>query len=255
MDQKAMSEKVILITGANSGIGKSLTELMVSMGMKVVGIARRMDKLKTLAEELKSQPGKLIPLQCDLTNQMDIRNTSEWIEKNLGTVDILINSAAINIDLTIQNSNMEDWKKTLDVNLLGLIAMTKETLNMMKKKGMNNGMIVNMNDTCGMRMPTMLGGPMVPKGPMSPAYIASKSALTAFTENLRMELAQQESNIKVMSISPGLVETEMTTQWLKQNPRMALKPREVANAILFALQTPDTALVKELIITPLRETM
>lgn len=90
---------------------------------------------QTLADDLKSKSGKLFPLQCDLSNQTDIQRVMEWIEKNLGAVDILINNAAINIDLTLQTGEMEDWKKVFDVNFLGLTCMTKEVLTLMKKKG------------------------------------------------------------------------------------------------------------------------
>lgn len=188
------------------------------------GISRQ-----ALAEELKSKPGKLFPLQCDLSNQNDILRTLEWIEKNLGAVDILVNNAAINIDITLQTGEMEDWKKIFDVNILGLTCMTKEVLKLMKKKGkyplqcriinkillqcrkcncylysstvlhpgIDNGIIVNINDICGLKVPTTCDRPV------SPAYIASKFALTALTECLRSELALLESNIKVIVCLQG----------------------------------------------------
>ncbi|XP_076677127.1 dehydrogenase/reductase SDR family member 11-like [Andrena cerasifolii] len=249
MDPKFWTDKVALITGANSGIGKCLVECMVGKGMKVVGIARRVDKIKAFADELKSKPGKLFPLQCDLSNQSDILRVFEWIEKNLGCIDILVNNAAINMDITLQTGEMEDWKKIFDVNFLGLTCITKEALKLMKKKGMNNGIIVNINDVCGLKVPITCDRPV------SPAYISSKFALTALTECLRSELAQLESNIKVISISPGLVETEMTAQWLKENPRLALKPKDVSDCIFFAMQTPETVLIKDLVVTPIREAM
>ena len=90
---------------------------------------------QALAEELKSKPGKLFPLQCDLSNQNDIMRVLEWIEKNLGTVNILINNAATNTDVTMHTGEMDDWKKVFDVNFLGLTCMTKEVLKLMKKKG------------------------------------------------------------------------------------------------------------------------
>lgn len=90
---------------------------------------------QALAEELKSKPGKLFPLQCDLSNQNDILRVLEWVEKNLGAIDILINNAANNIDISLQSGEMEDWKKMFDVNFLGLTWMTKEALKLMKKKG------------------------------------------------------------------------------------------------------------------------
>lgn len=128
-------DKVALVTGANSGIGKCLIECLVGKGMKVIGIAPQLDKMKTLVEELKSKPGKLVPLQCDLSNQNDILKVIEWVEKNLGAIDILINNATINIDITLQNDEVLDWKKIFDMNLLGLTCMIQEVLKLMKKKG------------------------------------------------------------------------------------------------------------------------
>nr|XP_050845901.1 uncharacterized protein LOC127062191 [Vespula vulgaris] len=240
-------DKVAVVTGATSGIGKAIVELLVSKGLKVVGLAHHIDKLNALAEELKSKPGKLLPLQCDLTNQNEVMKAIEWIEKNVGFVNILINNAALNLDTGFFTGEIEDWEKIFDLNILGLTYITKEILKLMKKKGIDNGCIVNVNDIFGLKVP------INSERPASPAYICSKFALTALTECLRLELAQLESNIKVISISPGLVETEMTQQWLKENPRLALQPKDVADAILFTLQTPENVLVKDLIITPLRE--
>ncbi|XP_026301049.1 short-chain dehydrogenase/reductase isoform X1 [Apis mellifera] len=240
-------DKVALVTGANSGIGKCLIECLVGKGMKVIGIAPQVDKMKTLVEELKSKPGKLVPLQCDLSNQNDILKVIEWVEKNLGAIDILINNATINIDVTLQNDEVLDWKKIFDINLLGLTCMIQEVLKLMKKKGINNGIIVNINDASGLNL--------LPMNRNRPAYLASKCALTTLTDCLRSELAQCESNIKVISISPDLVETDMTAQWLKENSRLALKPKDVSNCVLFALQTPDNVLIKELVVTPNRETI
>ncbi|KAL2715917.1 dehydrogenase/reductase SDR family member 11-like isoform X1 [Vespula squamosa] len=240
-------DKVAVVTGATSGIGKAIIELLVLKGLKVIGLAHQIDKLNALAEELKSKPGKLLPLQCDLTNQNEVMKAIEWIEKNVGFVNILINNAALNLDTGFFTGEIEDWEKIFDLNILGLTYITKEILKLMKKKGIDNGCIVNVNDTFGLKIP------MNSERPASPAYICSKFALTALTECLRLELAQLESNIKVISICPGLVETEMTQQWLKENPRLALQPKDVADAILFTLQTPENVLVKDLIITPLRE--
>ncbi|XP_033344441.1 dehydrogenase/reductase SDR family member 11-like [Bombus vosnesenskii] len=248
MEQR-WADKVALITGANCSSGKCLAECLVGKGMKVIGIASQVDKVKALAEELKSKPGKLFPLQCDLSNQNDILRVLEWVEKNLGAIDILINNAANNIDISLQSGEMEDWKKMFDVNFLGLTWMTKEALKLMKKKGIDNGIIVNINDA------SWLKAPINCDRPISPAYIASKFALNFLTESLRSELAQLESNIKVISICPGLVESEMTAQWLKENPRMALKPKDVSDCVLFALQSPDSVLIKEIVVSPIREAM
>ncbi|KAI4497227.1 hypothetical protein M0802_007711 [Mischocyttarus mexicanus] len=158
-------EKVAVVTGASSGIGKAIAELLVSKGLKVIGIARSIDKLEALSEELKSKPGKLLPLQCDLTNQNEIHKAIEWIEKGVGSVNILINNAALNIDSGFSNGEIEDWEKILDLNIIGLTCITKEILKLMKKKGIDNGCIVNINDTLGLKIPAN------PERPASPAYI------------------------------------------------------------------------------------
>jgi len=243
-------DKVALVTGASSGIGRCIAEELVKQGMKVVGLARRVDMVTTLADELqlKSLPGKLYPLQCNLGNQEEITHAIKWIEKNLGCVDLLVNNAAIATETLFLDGGMDEWQKTFDVNVIGLTSITKEVLTMMQKKGIEfSGQIINVNDTWGHKVPTNL------KRPTFAPYIASKFALCAITESLRLELAQLESNIKVTSLSPGLVETEMTTQTLKENPRLALKPTDVVNAVVFILQTPETVLVQEMIITPIRE--
>jgi len=164
-------------------------------------------------DELKDKPGKLYPLQCDLSLPNEIESTSEWIEKNLGSVDILVNSASISLDWSSINGGIQELKKTIDINLLGLSLLTKKILQLMKNKGryqgklekiisislinkkileIDNGWIINVNDVCGLKLL-----PLASDRPLSPAYAASKSALTALSECLRLELAQNESNIKV----------------------------------------------------------
>ncbi|EFN82721.1 dehydrogenase/reductase SDR family member 11 [Harpegnathos saltator] len=239
--------KVVLVTGASAGIGKAIVEELVTKGLKVVGIGRELDKLNMLVDELKGKPGKLYPLQCDMSVQSEIERAVVWIEKTLGGIDILINNAAINIDSSCVNGGIEELKKTLDVNVLGLTCITKEILKLMKVKGIDNGCIVNINDVCGWKCL------LASDRPISPAYTCSKFALTALTECLRLELAQNESNVKVICVCPGLVETEMTRQWLKENPRLSLKPKDVADAVIFTLMTPETVLIKDLVITPIRE--
>lgn len=91
--------------------------------------------MQILAEELKGKPGKLYPLQCDLSVQNEIEGALEWIEKNLGSVEILINSAGINMDSSSINGGIDELKKTLDINVLGLTCITKGILQIMKNKG------------------------------------------------------------------------------------------------------------------------
>ena len=139
--------------------------------------------------------------------------------------------------------------------------------------GMNAGCIINVSDTCGLKLPVTHDRPMC--GP----YMASKRALEGITDCFRLELAQTNSNVKVMvsiifilcfsmwnisvlhlklhlffqSICPGLVETEMTTMTVKERTRLALKPKNIADAIWFMMCCPDTVLIQQMVITPMRE--
>lgn len=88
-----------------------------------------------VADELKGKPGKFYPLQCDLTVQKEVEHAMMWIEKTLGVVDILINNAGINIDSSWINGGIEEMVKTLDINVIGLMSITKEILKLMKRKG------------------------------------------------------------------------------------------------------------------------
>ncbi|XP_071573216.1 uncharacterized protein [Temnothorax nylanderi] len=243
-----LSNKIALVTGACSDLGKAIIEELVSQGLKVVGLSSDINKLKILVDELKGKPGKLYPLQCDLNLPNEIEGAAEWIEKNLGSVDILINNASISLNWSSINGGIQELKKSLDINVLGLSLITKKILQLLKNKGIDNGAIVNINDICGLKLL-----PLASDRPISPAYALSKSALAALTESLRLELAQNQSNIKVISICPGLVENEINQQWLKENSRLALKPKDVVDAILYTLQTPENVLIKDLIITPIRE--
>lgn len=90
---------------------------------------------QVLVDEWKSKPGKLIPMQCDLGNENEIVRTMEWIEKNVGVIEILINSAAINLPSIITEGGMEEWRRSMDVNVLGVVILTKEMLRLLKKNG------------------------------------------------------------------------------------------------------------------------
>ncbi|KAL0114261.1 hypothetical protein PUN28_011504 [Cardiocondyla obscurior] len=130
-----LSNKIALVTDACSELGTAIVEELVSKGLKIVGLSSDINKLKALVDELKGKPGKLYPLQCDLSLPNEIESASEWIEKNLGSVDILINNASINLNWSSINGGIQELKKILDVNVLGLSLITKKVLQLLKSKG------------------------------------------------------------------------------------------------------------------------
>ncbi|CAH1184552.1 unnamed protein product [Phyllotreta striolata] len=244
--------QVAVVTGASAGIGASIAEKLVKEGLKVVGIARRKERVEELGSKLANEPGKLYAVRADLTKKEDILEAFEWIENNVGPVSILINNAGIGRKTNLIDGNIEDWSLVLDTNVLGLAIASRQAIQSMRKHAVD-GHIVNINSTAGYYVPSV---------PHINVYPASKFAVTGMTQTLRKELIALGSKIKVSSVSPGFVETEIFqaggyTQDEEMNKLLgtlpSLKAEDVANAVLYVLGTPPNVQVTDLLVTPLGE--
>ncbi|KAJ4445489.1 hypothetical protein ANN_07297 [Periplaneta americana] len=284
------SGRVAVVTGASAGIGASISEELVKKGLKVVGLARRVDRIQNqsdslmaadgdchhlcklmapvrhrwsindviggirntvmpsdcspeLAEGLKSQPGKLYALKCDITKNTEVQEAFKWTKSNVGGVDILINNAGVASNGKLISGPVESWKSILDLNVLALSVCTKEALQSMKERGVDDGHIIHINSVVGHTIPNL---PLVVH-----MYCASKHAVTALTEGLRRELVQQKSKIRVTSVSPGMVETEfMAASGRPFDPKKVygenphLEAKDVSDAIMYALGVPPHVQVR-----------
>ncbi|EFA05382.1 farnesol dehydrogenase [Tribolium castaneum] len=243
--------KVAVVTGASTGIGAAIAKQLVSNGIIVVGIARRVELVQELAQELGDRKGKLHAYKADVSKEDDILKAFKWIEENLGPVHILINNAGVAKETTLVDGDTEAWRNVLDVNVLGLCIATREAIKSMKKHDIK-GHIVHINSLCGHRVPNFPGMNIYP---------ASKHAVTALTETLRQELNFVGSKIKITSVSPGLVTTEMTTLNKNLDPEKkaivdkfpALETEDIADGVIYALGTPEHVQVHELTIKPVGE--
>ncbi|XP_044730060.1 farnesol dehydrogenase-like [Chrysoperla carnea] len=242
--------KVALVTGASSGIGAAISIELVKYGIVVIGFARRLDRLQKLEKELSNEKGKFVPLQGDISKEQSIINAFKWIQVNYSGVDILVNNSGILRNSNLTDGKTDDWKAIFDVNVIGLCIATREACKSMKERDVN-GHIININSLSGHRIPASVEDTNV--------YPASKYAVTAITETLRRELLHQKTKIKVTSISPGLVKTEIAEAGNSQalTERMAsvrpLDPEDIASAVIFTLSTPPHALVEEIRIRPLEQ--
>ncbi|KAJ9585022.1 hypothetical protein L9F63_020632, partial [Diploptera punctata] len=242
--------RVAVVTGASGGIGAAITQQLVKDGLKVVGLARRVDKVKEQSTALRSEKGKLYGVKCDVTKEEDVKEAFKWVKSNLGGVDILINNAGGDSSSSLIDGPVENWKVIMDLNVMALSVCTKEALQVMKEKGVTDGHIVHINSTLGHFVPPAEFGFSM--------YAASKHAVTALAEALRKELVKENSKIKITSVSPGVVKTDFlvssgTTllspeQMYSSNPH--LLPKDVADAVTFALSTPPHVQVSELKIQP-----
>ncbi|KAK9869640.1 hypothetical protein WA026_003385 [Henosepilachna vigintioctopunctata] len=236
--------KIAVVTGASAGIGVAIVEHLVDHGLKVIGLARRKERLTDLEKRLSGKAGSFHGLKVDIGVSDEVIAAFEKIEKDFGPVHILVNNAGVVYNTTIMDGNIEQWKSIFDINVIGLCVATKLAIASMRKHNID-GHIVHINSTSGHRIPVFLG---------TNVYPASKHAVTALTECLRLELVDAKSKIKVSSVSPGPTDTEIfeVSGWHGLTTRGSpfLKPEDIADAVVFVLSTPPHVQVHDMIVKP-----
>ncbi|GAB1610679.1 dehydrogenase/reductase SDR family member 11-like isoform X1 [Argonauta hians] len=240
-------KRTALVTGASCGIGAALCRRLVKSGMTVVGCARNVEKIQQLQEELKGEAGSLLPVKCDLNNESEILSLFDTINSQCGGVDVCINNAGLAHNEPLISGNTEKWREMLNVNVLGLSICTREAMKSMNKRGVTDGHIIHINSMSGHR---------IVNSPATHFYSATKFAVTALVAGLRNELRRMKSDIRVTSISPGLVATEFATRLHPDNPDInkrdikILDSDDVVDAVLFALQAPKHSEIYEIMMRP-----
>ncbi|XP_076647174.1 farnesol dehydrogenase-like [Halictus rubicundus] len=232
--------KVAVVTGASAGIGAAISEDLVKNSVKVVGLARRKEKLQELSDALDKD--KFFPFVCDLTNEDDIVKAFKWVQEKFGGADILINSAGVSYLLPIIESKLDDYRKVLDTNVIAPAICAREFVSSAKKRNIA-AHIINISGMAGHNAEII----SMPIG----MYAASKYALTALAVELRHELSA--TDIKVTNISPGAVGTDMLKN-LITDPNIyekipTLKDHDVSDAVMYALGTPPNVEIHDLIIS------
>ncbi len=212
--------KVILITGASSGIGLALVNEIAAYKCKLAILARRKNILDELAVNLKNQKAEILPIQCDVTKITDVKTSIKKIKDELGNIDIAILNAGTSKRILAENMSASTAQKIFDVNFMGMINFVTELLEDFKlqQKGMFVG-ISSLSDARGF--------------PKSGLYCASKSAASTFLESLRVELLKYK--IKVITVKPGFVKTPMTDKNEFYMPFM-WTPEKAAKYILNGIQ-------------------
>ncbi|XP_055621038.1 farnesol dehydrogenase-like [Toxorhynchites rutilus septentrionalis] len=242
--------RVAAVTGASAGIGWAIAKVLLQSGMVVVGMARRAEKIEelkfTLPAELRN---KLHACKCDVNNEKDIIAALKWIDSTLGGADVLVNNAGVLKSTHLTSpGNTEMIRNVVETNIMGLIICSREAYRSMKKRNVA-GHIVNMNSVVGHGVPVGVGTLNTYN-----VYPATKHAVTAITETLRIELMNDNSKVKVTSISPGAVRTEIFNDpELLKKPIPFLDPDDIANSVLHVISTPAHVEIKELTIKPLGE--
>ena len=243
-----IKDKVILITGASSGIGFSTALTLSKAGATIVAGARRLDRLEGLKKAVEEQNGKISINKLDVTNKEGCTQFANSAINEYGRIDVLINNAGLMPLSFVKNLKIDEWDRMVDVNIKGMLYCTDSIIpHMLANK---SGHIVNVSSIAGRIV-----------FPAGSVYCATKHAVTAFSEGLRQELSQR-SNIRVTCIEPGVVDTELNNTitdsslqgFIETVKKMQpLQAQDIANAILYAIDSPNHVNVNEIMIRPVQQ--
>lgn len=234
----------VFITGATSGIGKATAEFLAKHNYRLILCGRNQDRLKELKQTLSKQT-TITTLQFDVRDKEAVFSAIESLPENFRDIDVLINNAGNAHGMSsIQEGDINDWDTMLDINVKGLLYVSRAILPKMIEK--NTGFIVNIGSTAGKEV--------YPKGNV---YCASKSAVEAINKGMRMDLNQY--NIRVSAIHPGLVETAFSDVRFKGDTERAkkvyqgykaLQPEDIAEIIHFVITRPYHINIEDLVVFP-----
>jgi NADP-dependent 3-hydroxy acid dehydrogenase YdfG len=240
--------KVAVITGASSGIGEAAAEALAAEGASVAVAARRTDRLDDLAQRIKGNGGKVITVECDVTDEGQAHGLIQKTEAEFGRVDVLVNNAGVMLLSRLDKGLSDEWRQMFDVNVLGLMYVTNAALEVMKRQ--QSGHVVNISSVAG-RVTNPNGG----------VYSGTKFAVNAISDGLRKE--NVDDNLRVTVIEPGAVATELTEHISDEDALDAIQSRigkleplqseDIANAVAYAVTQPDRVNVDEILIKPAQQ--
>lgn len=238
-----LNNKVIIITGASSGIGRSTAKKLAQEGAKVVLAARREERLVELAEEIRSMGGSAVYKVTDVTSRKNVEELVSFTLETYGQIDVLFNNAGIMPLSYMKNGRVEEWDQMIDVNIKGVLHGVGAILPHMLER--NSGHIITTS--------SVAGHGIFPSGTV---YCATKFAARVIMEGLAKELVKTQ--IRTTTISPGVVDTELPdliadaeVRPIFENPDLpSIKSEDIANAVYFALSQPPSVAVNEIIIRP-----
>jgi len=239
---QGIENKVVVITGASSGLGEAAARLLAKEGAKLVLGARRLDRLQALASELSL--GKDAILQTDVTDVGQVRRLVDHAVKTHGRLDVIINNAGLMPHSPLERGKVEDWDRMIDVNIKGVLYGIAAALPQMKTQ--KSGHIINVSSVAGHKV-----------GPGGAVYAATKHAVRVISEGLRQEV--KPYNIRTTIISPGAVATELPDSVTEADvaqgvralyDRVAIPADSFARTVVFAMSQPDEVDINEILFRP-----
>jgi NADP-dependent 3-hydroxy acid dehydrogenase YdfG len=239
-----LSNQVVAVTGASSGIGEATALACARAGAAVALAARRADRIEALAERISNDGGRAIAVSADVGEEAQARAFVERAFSELGRVDVLVNNAGVMLLGPITNAPTEEWRRMIHANVFGVLYCTHAALPLMAEQG--SGHIVNVSSVAG-RMARAGSG----------VYNLTKFGVGAFSESLRQEAVPL--GVRVTLVEPGAVATELAghnrPEVLEQMAKRfqgitPLASEDIANAVLYAISQPPNVSVNEVLVRP-----
>jgi NADP-dependent 3-hydroxy acid dehydrogenase YdfG len=239
--------KVVVITGASSGLGEASARLLSAQGASVVLGARRQDRIKSLADELTAGGGRALAVTTDVTHRDQVKKLVDAAVQACGRIDVMINNAGLMPQSLLEHLKIDEWDRMIDVNIKGVLYGIAAALPYMQKQ--KAGHIINVSSVAGHRV-----------GPGTAVYAATKYAVRALSEGLRQEV--KPYNIRTTVISPGAVATELPDSVTNPDAAarihkfyadLAIPADSFARAVAFAMSQPDDVDINEILFRPTRQ--
>ncbi|MGI2031144.1 SDR family oxidoreductase [Rhizobium panacihumi] len=238
-----ITDKVVLITGASSGIGVGIAHELAKAGATVVLGARRTDRLEEVSGEIRASGGRVMTRKLDVTDRADVAAFAEAARQEFGRVDVIVNNAGV-MPLSLMSSlKVDEWDRMVDVNIKGVLYGIAAVLPEMTARG--SGQIINIASVGALSV-----------SPTAAVYCATKYAVRAISDGLR----QENDKLRVTCIHPGVVESELAStitdpvaiEGMKSYRAIALTPDAIGRAVRFAIEQPDDVDVSEIVVRSVR---
>jgi NADP-dependent 3-hydroxy acid dehydrogenase YdfG len=243
---KNIENKVVVITGASSGLGEATARHLAALGAKVVLGARRTDRLEAVVADITKAGGQAVFATVDVTSKKDVENLINTAVTTYGKVDVLVNNAGYMAIAPMNQRRTDEWDRMIDINIKGLLYGVAAALPTFENQG--NGHIINISSVAG-------GKVFSPGGTV---YSGTKFAVRAISEGLRHELA---GKVRITTINPGAVDSELklgvddeaSRKAVNQFYEQAIPADSVARAIAFAIEQPADVGINEIVLRPLTQ--
>lgn len=244
--QDPIAQKVVVITGASSGLGEATARLLAAHGARVVLGARRTERIETLARELQAQGAQALAVTTDVSDRAQVQRLVDAATQTFGRIDVMLNNAGLMPHSPLERLRIDDWERMIDVNLKGVLYGIAAALPPMQAQ--RSGHIINVSSVAGHKV-----------RPGSAVYAATKHAVLALSEGLRQEVKPYD--IRTTVISPGAVATELpdsiTEPDVADNVRklyqLAIPADSFARMVAFAISQPPDVDINEILFRPTRQ--